>query len=103
MIDRERLPTRRASITIEFQHDNIDYTAGFSRFSDGRLAEVFLNGGKLDSQADVLARDSAIAASLALQSGCPSDDLRAALTRTAGGGPAGALSVALDRIAEIPA
>ncbi|GJE54549.1 TSCPD domain-containing protein [Methylobacterium thuringiense] len=101
MTDRERLPGRRDSTIVEFFHDNIHYTAGFSRFADGRLAEVFLNGGKLDSQTDVFARDCAIAASLALQSGCPADDLRAALTRTGAGGAAGALSVALDCIAEV--
>lgn len=101
MNERQRLPSRRASDVIAFHHDRMDYTAGFSRFADGRLAEIFLNAGKLDSQADTSARDSAIAASLALQAGCPAEDLRAALTRTATGGPAGALAVALDRIAEI--
>ncbi|MER2263526.1 hypothetical protein [Methylobacterium oxalidis] len=96
---RERLPNRRDSTVFEFSHDNIAYTAGCSHYEDGRLAEVFLSGGKIDTQADIFARDSAIAASLALQNGCSVDDLRAALTRTGTNGPAGPLSVALDLIA----
>lgn len=97
---RERLPLRRGSDVLDFQHNGVAYTVGWSRFGDGRVAELFLNAGKLDSGVDTIARDSAIVASLALQNGCSVDDLRAALTRTGLGGPAGPLALALDLIAE---
>lgn len=97
---RARLPNRRPSTVFEFQHDGIDYLAGYSRYDAGGVAEIFLNAGKLDTQADISARDSAIAASLALQHGCSPDELRAALIRTTSGGPDGPLAVALDLIAK---
>ncbi|RVU15203.1 hypothetical protein [Methylobacterium oryzihabitans] len=96
---RERLPARRGTATFTFFHDGIEYRVQYSLYADGRLGEIFLNGGKLDTQADILARDCAIAASLAFQCGCTADALRAALTRTGLGGPAGPLAVALDIIA----
>ena len=48
-----------------------------------RIAEVFLQSHKPACQSDANARDSAIAASLALQFGCPLDVLRRALLRDA--------------------
>jgi hypothetical protein len=37
---RERLPNRRGHELLDFEHVGIRYTAGVSRFSDGRLAEI---------------------------------------------------------------
>ena len=96
---RERLPNRRGSVSFEFKHSGIAYVATYSRYADGRLAEVFLNGEKLNTGSDIMACDGAKAASLALQYGCPVDDLRATLTRTETDGAAGPLAVALDLIA----
>jgi len=101
---RERLPNRRGSTTFEFGHGGIAYVATYSLYDDGRLAELFVNGLKLNTGSDILAADGAKAASLALQHGCPVDALRATLTRTEVGGPAGPLAVALDIIAaDMPA
>jgi len=97
---RARLPNRRASSFHEFDHENVHYVGSVSRFRDGRIAEVFLSGGKLNTQADILARDSAIAASLAFQHGCSSSDLRDALTRQGDGSGAGPLARFLDLIGE---
>ena len=76
------------------------YVASFSRFDDGRVAEVFLQNHKPASQSDANARDSAIAASLALQYGCPLDVLRRALLRDAQGNASTPLGRALDIIAK---
>ena len=76
------------------------FTATFSRFPSGELAEVFLNNGKISSQVDVAARDSAVVASVALQYGVPPDVLRGALLRDQHGAAAGPLCTALDLIAE---
>ena len=62
------------------------------------MAEVFLQNNKPGSQSDVTARDGAIAASIALQLGCPLEDLQRALLRNADGSAAGPLGTAIDAI-----
>ena len=99
MTDRERLPNRRASTSFSFEVGGLHYTATISRFADGRVAEIFLSNTKLSSQSDVNARDSAVAASLAFQFGCPLETLRRALLRNPSGEAASPLRRALDLIA----
>ena len=70
-----------------------------SRFADGSIGEVFLNNHKVNSQADVSARDAAVVASIALQYGAPVDVIRRALMRNADGTASGPLGAALDLIA----
>ena len=96
---RERLRNRRRSETFALELHGLRYLASFSRFNDGRVAEVFLQSLKPASQSDSNARDSAIAASLALQYGCPLDVLRRALLRDAQGRASTPLGVALDIVA----
>jgi|SRR6516164_4971983 ribonucleoside-diphosphate reductase alpha chain len=97
---RERLENRRASVTFEFDLDHLHYTCTVSRFPDGRLGEVFLSNHKGGSQSDARARESAIAASLALQFGCPLETLRGAVLRNADGTPSTPLGAALDLVAK---
>jgi hypothetical protein len=99
---RERLPNRRASITFELELHGLRYTASFSYFADGRLAEVFLQNHKPGSQSDSNARDAAVAASLALQFGCPLHVLQRAVLRNPKGHPSTPLGAALDVIAGEP-
>jgi hypothetical protein len=80
---RERLPNRRTSITFDFEQDGLRFTCTYSEFADGRLAEVFLQNHKPGSQSDMNARDSAIAASLALQHGGSLEELQCALPHAA--------------------
>jgi hypothetical protein len=96
MTHRERLPNHRQHELISFQHAVINYVAGIGRFADGRLAEVFLNGAKCGTDADTSAKDAAIVASIALQSGAQLDTIRRALTRNRDGSAAGPLGCALD-------
>jgi len=107
---REDLPTRRGAITVNFNHaldrggQAFPFRVTFSAYTDGRLAELFLNSaGVLGTAIDVGARDAAIAASLALQFGCPAETLRHALTRDGDGAPSGVLGRALDEIAKVNA
>jgi hypothetical protein len=72
------------------------FTCAYSEFTDGRLAEVFLQNHKPGSQADMNARDSAIAASLALQHGCRLEDLQRALPDAAS--PLGAALQVIARL-----
>ena len=95
---RETLPTRRRSEVFDLTHDGLRFTAGLSRFDDGRVAEVFLDAHKTSSPVAAAARDGAVLASLALQFGAPIDTLRSALTRAEGGEAAGVIGAALDCI-----
>jgi hypothetical protein len=78
MSEREKLPDRRAAERYAFEHDGRQWTATVSRFSDGRIAEIFLDAAK-ETPLVELARETAIVASLALQSGCSLGTLRHAL------------------------
>lgn len=62
--------------------------------------EVFITGGKVGTQVEALARDSAILISLCLQHGCSLETIRKALTREFDDTPssiAGALADAIER------
>jgi hypothetical protein len=95
MPEREHLPDRRAADLVDFEHDRRRWTVTIGRYPDGRIAEIFLDAAK-ESPLVELAQDGALAASLALQSGCPLNTLRHALA----GRHAGPLGVALGLIEE---
>jgi ribonucleoside-diphosphate reductase alpha chain len=97
---RERLPNRRPAENREIEQQGQPFTFTFSRFADGRVAEVFLQNHKPGSQSDCNARDAAVAASLALQYGCPLQVLQRALLRDSQGRPSTPLGTAIDAIAE---
>jgi hypothetical protein len=95
---RERLSNRRASTVFEFELCGLRFTGSFSRFADGRVAEIFLQNHKPSSQSDCNARDAAVAASLALQHGCPLQALQRAVLREDDGSASTPLGAALDAI-----
>ncbi len=99
-MSRERLPNRRAAESFNVEDGSLIYSCTFGRFSDGRVGEVFLQSHKPGSQSDANVRDAAVAASLALQFGCPLEVLKRALLRDSQGRPSTPLSAALDRIGE---
>jgi hypothetical protein len=99
---RDRLPNRRQCETIGFEHGGMKYTASIARFSDGRLAEIFISNHKSGSDTDAAAKDSAVVASIALQFGVPADIIRKALLRDARGNPSSPLGAALDIVARMP-
>ena len=100
--DRQGLPDRRASETFTLECAGLRFTVTASRFSDQGLAEVFIRNHKADSTAGIMASDAAIAASLALQFGCPAEILRKALSRDGQGRASGPLGAALDMLAVLP-
>jgi hypothetical protein len=100
MTARERLPNRRPCETFAFQCNGLSYFATIGRYSDGRLAEIFIGNAKVGSHSDSAAKDSAIAASLALQHGCEPEILRRAVLRDAQGRSATPLGAVLDLLAE---
>ncbi|HEV2550810.1 MAG TPA: hypothetical protein VGU20_26090 [Stellaceae bacterium] len=97
---RTRLPNRRHSITFDVEAFTLRFTITASHFDGGELGELFIKNHKADSGAGIMASDSAIAASLALQFGCPAEVLRKALSRDARGKATGPLGAALDLLTE---
>jgi hypothetical protein len=95
---RRRLPDRRPSETFDVESCGLRFTVTASRFDDQRLAEVFIQNHKADSTAGIMASDAAIAASLALQFGCPPQVLRRALKRDGQGRALSPLAAALDQL-----
>jgi hypothetical protein len=100
MSERARLPNRRASETFALECSGLRFTATISRFGNGELGEVFLQNHKAESAAGIMASDAAVAASLALQFGCPVETLRRALSRDTRGNASGPLGVALDTLVQ---
>jgi hypothetical protein len=96
---RERLPNRRGSITFNFEHRGLGYTCSYSRFADGRVAEVFLTNHKVASGVDVDARDAAIILSFALQHGADISAIGKALCRDPRGHPSGVMGAVVDLLA----
>jgi hypothetical protein len=94
---RTPLPNRRHHETLQFEHWGQRYVVGLGRAS-GRAAisEVFINCAKSGTQAETLARDSAVLLSLALQHGTPIETIRHALTRNADGSPSGPIGMLID-------
>ena len=99
MTERERLPNRRLNESFDFEWRGMRFTATIGRFADGRLAEIFLTNGKVNTDADTAARNSAVTASIALQFGADLQTIRGALLRDGRGAPSGPLGVALDLVA----
>jgi ribonucleoside-diphosphate reductase alpha chain len=97
--NRQRLPNRRGSITFDVEAFGLTFTVTASRFNGGEVGEVFIQNHNATSAAGILASDCAIAASLALQYGCPAEVLARALSRDSRGNATGPLGIALDLLA----
>ena len=97
---RENLPNRRESETLHFDFNGIKHQCSISRYVDGRLAEIFIDAGKINTHVQNVMRDGAILISLALQFGAPVETLRHAITRDDLGKAASPLGALLDLIVE---
>jgi hypothetical protein len=98
MTVRERLPQRRASVTLNLEHAGLRYVVTISRYQDGRPAECFVQNHKLSSAADIAARDSGILLSLLFQFGCDVETIAHAVTRNGDGSASGVVGAVLDQI-----
>ncbi len=99
MTAREQLPNRRQCVSFQFEHDNIPYHARVGWYPDGRMSELFLNGGKPGSAVHTATRDGSIMLSHLLQRGVSAAEVLASMTKLADDTPAGAFGVAV-KIAE---
>jgi hypothetical protein len=87
---RRHLPNRRASEVFCFEHASARYTATISRFNNGKLAEIFIDHSRPNSQLAELANDAAVLVSLLLQHGITSAAIRHSIS--------GPIATALDKI-----
>ncbi len=99
---RERLPNRRPSETVTFDHDGTSYALTIGFYLDGRPGEVFTGNAKVGSSMEAVLDDSAILISLLLQHGVEP----AALARTVGRlgdgtAPASVIGAIIDRLTEL--
>jgi ribonucleoside-diphosphate reductase alpha chain len=97
---RERLSDRRECEGLDVEALGLRFYASIGRYPDGRIAEIFLTNHKAGSMAGILASDSAVLCSLALQYGAPLDVIRKALMRDPQGKASSPLGVVLDQLAE---
>jgi hypothetical protein len=97
---RETLPLRRRSETFELPFGGLKephvVTLGF--YNDGRIGEVFINGGKSGEVVEAIARDSAVILSMALQHGVPLETIAHALTRDGQDQPQTVVGVIVDML-----
>lgn len=98
---RELLPNRRYSESFDINHDGLEYSVQIGFYPDGRIGEVFVHSRKINSLAEVSARDAAVLLSIALQHGVDPRKTLTALTHNADGRPEGITGVILERIIEI--
>lgn len=99
-MSRETLQNCRNHEIIKFIFRGREYLAGVGRFSDGRIAELFIDSVKGGADAIADARDAAVCFSIAAQYGAPLSVVREALTRNENNIATGVLGAALDAIAE---
>jgi hypothetical protein len=98
---RNHLPQRRFHETFSFAHWGVTYNVGLGRYPDGQLGEVFINTDKkVGTNSDVMARDSAVILSIALQYGVTIGALRHAVTRDGNGEASGPIGRLLDILHE---
>lgn len=98
MSARQRLPDRRPSEFLEFTSMDMRFTASVSRYSDGRLGEIFIDNHKAGSAIGALVRDGAIILSFALQHGADLAAIGKAVARDGAGRPLGPIGQAIDII-----
>ena len=77
---RQRLPNRRQSTRIEIEHNGARYPITFSRFSDGRLGEIFIDSPKPNSEIAAHMNDGAVLVSLLLQHGVSPSEIRRSIS-----------------------
>ena len=98
---RIRISNRRPSTTFAFDHGSHRYVATVSYFptETDEIAEIFLGNGRVGSDLDAAAKDSAVVCSIALQYGVPLNVIRHALLRDPRGTASSPLGHALDLLA----
>jgi ribonucleoside-diphosphate reductase alpha chain len=93
---RRRRSDRGSCEILDLEIQGLCFTAVVCRSADGEIAEIFMWRNKAGSAAGIIASDAAVAATLALQHGCPLEELRKAMRRDPHGRASGPLGAVLD-------
>lgn len=96
---RTMLPNRRYHEVINIADSGQNYHVGIGRAANGRVLEIWINGGKSGTHAETFARDWAVTASIALQHGTPVDAMRKSIARDRSGRATGLAGKILDWLA----
>lgn len=103
---RRVLPQRRGTETFEITHADLrtpfQVSVGFYEGEAHEPAEVFINGAKVGSVVEAVARDGAVLLSIALQHGVPLDVIQTAITRDSQGAPMSIIGCVVDKLKERP-
>jgi hypothetical protein len=100
---RERLPNRRAAMTIGIEHGGQQFTVTVGFYPDNRPGEVFTHGIKTGSSLDALLADACVLVSVLMQHGITPVELASSTGRQGGGGPASVIGAVLDLLASAAA
>ena len=100
---RERLPHRRAAMTVGIEHSSQQFTVTIGFYSDGRPGEVFTHGIKTGSSLDALLADACVLLSLLMQHGVGTNELASSMGRHGSSEPASVIGAVLDLMASATA
>jgi hypothetical protein len=89
---RQKLAWRHACVTVSLTHAGLPFSCTYAKDEHGEVRDVRLRNHRGGSDADHLARDLGICASLCLQHNCSIETLRQAVN------PRGLLAAALAAI-----
>lgn len=97
---RELLPARRHAETFEVEAGGYASThlITLGRYADGRIGEVFINGGKSGELVEAIARDGAVLLSIALQHGASIETISHSITRDNQGHPSSIVGAVVDAL-----
>ncbi|QIB32649.1 hypothetical protein [Ancylobacter pratisalsi] len=98
-MSREPLPVRRFSESRDFLAAGMSFTATLGFYDDGRVGEVFIDGPKAGSDAEVNASDAAVLLSILLQHDISPAVLRRGMARDEEGRPLGPIGAVVDMLA----
>jgi hypothetical protein len=99
MMTRKPLHNRRQVETVTFRFNGQTYHGSVGLYPDHTTpGEVWLEAGVIGSDVQLAAKESAVAASFALQYGCPMSALMAGLPKLSNGKPASALGTFLSLV-----
>jgi hypothetical protein len=99
---RRTLDQRRAceTFSIDWAGFSMPHKVTIGFYNDGRIGEVFINGGKSGEAVEAIARDGAVLLSLALQYGVPMQDIAHAITRDSRDQPQTIVGAIVDMLAK---
>ncbi len=102
-MNRERLPNRRAAMTVGIEYAGQQFTVTIGFYPDNRPGEVFTHGIKTGSSLDAMLADACVLVSMLMQHGVSPVELASSMGRQGGSAPASVIGAVLDLLASVAA